>query len=80
LATKSTLKETEAVFKIVSSSGSKYTVEITDTGYINGKYWKIGEQFKITSTLDLSDIKKYEVFDITEVGDVVEFGLIKEVK
>jgi hypothetical protein len=75
---KSNLSDKEAIFKVVESKDGKYSVEITDTGYQGGKYWKIGSKFRINSTLELKPNGQYKVFDINEKGDTVEFALIKQ--
>lgn len=74
---KSNLSKSEAIFKVIESKDNKYTIQILDTGYENGKYWKLESSFKITSNIALSPNQEYTVTNITESGNSVEFGSIK---
>ncbi len=76
-STVSNLSKAEATFKVIETKDGKYTIQILDTGYKGGKYWKTDAKFKINSTLDLKTDQEYKVLDITEIGDAVEFGVIK---
>jgi hypothetical protein len=77
-ATPTTLTSEQALIKVISIEGSQYQIETVETGYKDGRLWKVGKQLKITSTKPLSADKKYLVSDISEGANSVQFGSIVE--
>jgi hypothetical protein len=77
----STLSESEATVKVIdSSNGSNYIIEVIDTGFKDGKFWKVGKQFKINSTILLKQDKEYRLSGISEANNSTTIGLIQEKK
>jgi hypothetical protein len=64
---------------MVGIQGSKYEIEVLDTGYENGKLWKIGSKFTV-NIVDFSASvgKEYKLTGISENGNNTSFELIAE--
>jgi cytoskeletal protein RodZ len=72
------LTSEQALIKVISIEGSQYQIETVETGYKDGRLWKVGKQLKITSTKPLSADRQYLVSDISEGANSVQFGSIVE--
>ena len=68
----------EALIKVVETLDNGYRIEVIDTGYKDGKFWKIAKQFKISATIKLNKDKQYQLSGITENDTGTTIGLIKE--
>jgi hypothetical protein len=78
---KSKLSSSEAVVKVVSIDGSRYEIEVLDTGYENGKLWKVGEKLKVNiQEFDAQIGKEYKLTGISEKGNYTSFDLITDNK
>jgi hypothetical protein len=78
---KSKLKTSEAIIKVIAIDNSKYEVEVIDTGYENGKTWKIGSKIKIGVIDFKAQIdKEYKLSGISETNNSYSFDLITENK
>ncbi len=76
----STMLESEAVVKVLESTGSSYKIEVIDTGFKGGKFWKVGKQIKINSTIPLKIDQEYKLSGIKESINNTTIGLIQEKK
>ena len=74
----STMSATEALVKVVETLDNGYRIEVIDTGYKDGKFWKIAKQFKISATIKLNKDKQYLLTGIKENDTGTTIGLIKE--
>ncbi len=73
----SNLQNSQALVKVntIKESGG-YLIEVLDTGYINGRYWKKGAKLNIDTTVPLSLGSQYNISGISETSETVDFGLI----
>ncbi len=77
----SKLLESDAVVKVNAIAGTKYTIEVLDTGYIEGKFWRIGNKFEISLVnFEASIGKEYKLSGVTEKGNSTSFELISNNK
>jgi hypothetical protein len=76
----STMSESEALVKVLESAGSSYKIEVIDTGFKDGKFWKVGKQMKINSTIPLKVDQEYKLSGIQETANNTTIGLIQEKK
>ena len=72
------MSATEALVKVVETLDNGYRIEVIDTGYKDGKFWKIAKQFKISATIKLNKDKQYLLTGIKENDTGTTIGLIKE--
>jgi hypothetical protein len=72
----SNLGRSQALVRVNRVTDSGYLVEVLDTGYIGGKYWKTGSKINIDASIPLTQSETYNFSGISEVGDSVKFDLI----
>jgi multidrug efflux pump subunit AcrB len=75
---KSDLGQSEAIVKVLAQEGGLYKIEVLDTGYQNGRLWKTGKQFRISSTKPMTVNKEYSLTGISEQNGSTSITLIKE--
>jgi hypothetical protein len=73
----SNLGQSQATVSVRTITDSGYQIEVLDTGYIGGKYWKKGAKININSTIPLSQSAIYTISGISENSSTVDFDLIK---
>jgi hypothetical protein len=77
----SKLSSSEAVVKVIAITNSQYEIEVLDTGYVDGKVWKVGNKFKISlSNFSADKDKEYKLSGLVENGNSSRFDLIEENK
>lgn len=81
IAVKSELNASTAIVKIAGIEGSKYEIEVLDTGFQNGNLWKVGNKFKVNIIDFQAKVgSEYKLTGIGEKGNSSSFELITENK